>query len=137
MAQSTSSSDPMAGATAPAQDAQKQLADGSWPKPGDEGYVNPDGTPQAAQQLEDNRRAAADRAAAGSIIHGAPGAERGGNADAVNAAVARAQSYSGPSNDDRDAALTESIRAGQADQPQAQRAGGQANADDSKPKSTR
>lgn len=43
-----------------------------WPEPGQEGFVHPDGTPQAAAQLEANKQAAADRAAAGSIIHGAP-----------------------------------------------------------------
>ncbi len=43
-----------------------------WPAPGQEGFVHPDGTPQAAAQLEANKQAAADRAAAGSIIHGAP-----------------------------------------------------------------
>lgn len=43
-----------------------------WPQPGQEGFVHPDGTKQAEQQLADNKQAAADRAAAGSIIHGAP-----------------------------------------------------------------
>ena len=46
--------------------------DTGWPQPGQEGFVHPDGTAQAAKQLEDNKQAAADRAAAGSIIHGAP-----------------------------------------------------------------
>jgi hypothetical protein len=41
-------------------------------EPGQEGFVHPDGTQQAEQQLADNKQAAADRAAAGSIIHGAP-----------------------------------------------------------------
>lgn len=44
----------------------------TWPEPGQEGFVHNDGTPQAVAQLEGNRQAAADRAAAGSIIHGAP-----------------------------------------------------------------
>lgn len=46
---------------------------GSWPKPGDEGFVHPDGTPQSERQLADNVRAAADREAAASGVHGAPG----------------------------------------------------------------
>jgi hypothetical protein len=49
-----------------------QRSDGSWPKPGEEGFVHPDGTPQSQSQLDDNLRAAADRAAAGSGVHGAP-----------------------------------------------------------------
>ncbi|MEU8270138.1 hypothetical protein AB0B89_23640, partial [Sphaerisporangium sp. NPDC049002] len=52
--------------------ADAQRGDGDWPRPGEEGYVHPDGTPQSQRQLEDNRRAAADRAAAGSTVHGAP-----------------------------------------------------------------
>lgn len=44
----------------------------AWPQPGDEGYVHNDGTEQARRQLADNKRAAADRAAAGSSAHGAP-----------------------------------------------------------------
>lgn len=59
------------------QTAVQQQGDQAWPVPGDEGYVHPDGTPMAAQQMENNRRAAADRAAAGSIIHGAPAATPG------------------------------------------------------------
>ena len=47
---------------------------GDWPKPGDEGFVHPDGTPQSAQQLLENREAALNREAAGSGVHGAPGA---------------------------------------------------------------
>lgn len=46
--------------------------DAGWPKPGQEGFVHPDGTAQSVRQLADNKQAAADRAAAGSIIHGAP-----------------------------------------------------------------
>ncbi|MGH3672188.1 MAG: hypothetical protein ACRDSH_16400 [Pseudonocardiaceae bacterium] len=45
---------------------------GSWPRPGEEGFVHPDGTPQSEKQILDNRRAAADREAAGSGVHGAP-----------------------------------------------------------------
>lgn len=51
--------------------AEKHGGDG-WPSPGQEGFVHPDGTMQAENQLRDNKQAAADRAAAGSIIHGAP-----------------------------------------------------------------
>lgn len=51
--------------------AEKQGGTG-WPEPGQEGFVHPDGTRQAAEQLEANKQAAADRARAGSIIHGAP-----------------------------------------------------------------
>lgn len=66
--------DPMVDkAVVSSQEAKKeQGASAGWPQPGEEGYVHPDGTKQAEQQLEDNRRAAADRAAAGSILHGAP-----------------------------------------------------------------
>jgi hypothetical protein len=39
--------------------AAEQQNDRDWPRPGEEGYVTPDGTPQSVQQLEDNRRAAA------------------------------------------------------------------------------
>lgn len=45
---------------------------GDWPKPGDEGFVHPDGTPQSARQMIENRQAAANREAAGSQVHGAP-----------------------------------------------------------------
>ncbi|NUO35881.1 MAG: hypothetical protein HOQ45_02435 [Nocardioidaceae bacterium] len=51
--------------------AAESQGDG-WPQPGQEGFVHPDGTPQSVAQLEANKQAAADRAAAGSIIHGAP-----------------------------------------------------------------
>lgn len=54
------------------EDAEKQRKDSSWPVPGDEGYVHPDGTPQSVKQLEENRQAQADRDAAGSVLHGAP-----------------------------------------------------------------
>jgi hypothetical protein len=59
------------------QTAVQQQGDAAWPVPGDEGFVHPDGTPQSVKQMEDNRRAAADRAAAGSAIHGAPAATPG------------------------------------------------------------
>lgn len=52
--------------------AEVQQESKAWPKPGDEGYVHPDGTAQSVQQLEANRQAAADRAAKGSIVHGIP-----------------------------------------------------------------
>lgn len=52
---------------------RSQRSAGDWPKPGEEGFVHPDGTPQSVRQLEDNRRAAADRKMAGSTVHGAPG----------------------------------------------------------------
>lgn len=94
--------------------AAEQVEHAAWPKPGDEGYVHPDGTPQSAAQLADNIRAAQDRAAAGSIVHGAPAVQHGGRPDATSIAQARADAYSGPTNDDRDEALTTSVREGQA-----------------------
>jgi hypothetical protein len=96
-----------------ATDAKAQQADSSWPVPGDEGYVIPDGTPQAALQLEQNKRAAADRAAAGSTVHGAPMATPGPQALGEAAAAAkRAEEYSGPTIADRDAGTTQAIREG-------------------------
>lgn len=77
------------------QTAVQQQGDRSWPVPGDEGYVHPDGTPQSVAQMENNRRAAADRAAAGSIIHGAPAATPGPQLQQqAAAAVARAEADS-------------------------------------------
>jgi hypothetical protein len=74
------------------QTAVQQQGDRAWPVPGDEGYVHPDGTPQSVAQMENNRRAAADRAAAGSILHGAPMATPGPQMQTeFAAAVARAQ----------------------------------------------
>lgn len=74
------------------QDRAESQADSGWPKPGQEGFVHPDGTAQAEQQLKDNKQAAADRAAAGSIVHGAPLATPGENPEAETAkAVARAR----------------------------------------------
>jgi hypothetical protein len=69
---SKKSDDPLAvDAPEASQDRAESQGDG-WPKPGQEGFVHADGTLQAEQQLADNKQAAADRAAAGSIIHGAP-----------------------------------------------------------------
>lgn len=97
--------------------AAGQVDDAGWPKPGEEGYVHPDGTPQSVAQLAGNRQAAADRAAAGSIVHGAPAVQRGGDPDATSAAAARAAAYSGPSTDDRDEALSRSVGQALADNP--------------------
>lgn len=95
-----------------ATEAEKQQQS-DWPVPGDEGYVVPDGTPQAAQQLEENRRAAADRAMVGSAIHGAPAATPGPQLlGEAAAAQARAADYSGPTGEDREAGITESIADG-------------------------
>lgn len=58
---------------APSQErAEVQEASKKWPEPGEEGFVHPDGTPQAERQLADNKQAAADREAKGSLIDGAP-----------------------------------------------------------------
>jgi hypothetical protein len=65
--------DPIAvDAPTPSQDNAEKQGGSGWPEPGQEGFVHPDGTLQAENQLRDNKQAAADRAAAGSIIHGAP-----------------------------------------------------------------
>lgn len=56
----------------PSQEVKKSQGGADWPKPGEEGFVHPDGTPQSVAQLEANKQAAADRAAAGSTLHGAP-----------------------------------------------------------------
>lgn len=69
--------------------AVQQQGDAAWPVPGDEGFVHPDGTPQSVAQMEGNRRAAADRAAAGSILHGAPAATPGPQLQAETAAAVR------------------------------------------------
>ena len=77
------------------QTAVQQQGDRAWPVPGDEGYVHPDGTPQSVAQMESNQRAAADRAAAGSILHGAPMATPGPQMQTeMAAAAARAQADS-------------------------------------------
>lgn len=98
--------------TAAPERAAEQVKADAWPIPGDEGYVHPDGTPQSVVQLADNQRAAADRAAAGSIVHGAPSPARGGDPDAVTIAAQRAEDYSGPSTADARADLTQSVREG-------------------------
>lgn len=85
-----SEKDTMAGEQS-SQDRAKKQGGASWPEPGQEGFVHPDGTLQAETQLQENKRAAADRAAAGSIIHGAPLANPGPDPDAEMAkAVERA-----------------------------------------------
>ena len=72
--------DPIAvDAPTPSQDAAEKQGGSGWPEPGQEGFVHADGTRQAEEQLRDNKQAAADRAAAGSIIHGAPLATPGDN----------------------------------------------------------
>lgn len=73
MAASKKMDDPIAvDMPTPSQDEADNQGGNAWPNPGQEGFVHPDGTQQAARQLADNKQAAADRAAAGSIIHGAP-----------------------------------------------------------------
>jgi hypothetical protein len=100
-------------ATDTPQQAVQQQADRSWPVPGDEGYVHPDGSPMSAQQLEDNKRAAADRAAAGSSVHGAPMATPGPQAaDEAAAAVARAEATSKVTAADAEKGLTEFVEQG-------------------------
>jgi hypothetical protein len=95
------------------QTAKAQQGDSSWPIPGDEGYVHPDGTPQSVQQLADNKRAAADRAAAGSAVHGAPMATPGPQADEqAAAAVARAEAKSPVTAAEAEEGLTKYIRDG-------------------------
>lgn len=90
--------------------AAEQQGDRAWPRPGEEGYVHPDGTPQSVQQLEDNRRAAADRAAAGSTVHGAPLATPGPTPDVErDKAVERAENYSGKTVAEGEEELTEWI----------------------------
>lgn len=139
--------DPMAGEQASTERAVEQQAAGDWPKPGEEGYVHPDGTPQAAAQLAANRQAAQDRAAAGSIVHGAPTATPGQDPGVSSGlAVQRAEEFGGPSVDERDEKLTETVRAGQAEAAQVDPASdstperpgqaGQRTASDSKPRRT-
>ncbi|NUO97480.1 MAG: hypothetical protein HOW59_06075 [Nonomuraea sp.] len=73
MATKKSNDDPIAvDAPEASQDAAEKQGGSGWPEPGQEGFVHPDGTAQAEAQLAANKQAAADRAAAGSIIHGAP-----------------------------------------------------------------
>lgn len=71
--------------TASPVDAEKQQKDSSWPKPGDEGFVHPDGTPQSVAQLADNKQAQADRDHVGAVVHGAPLATPGPQAGAITA----------------------------------------------------
>jgi hypothetical protein len=95
------------------QTAVQQQGDRAWPVPGDEGYVHPDGTPMAEEQRRNNERAAADRAAAGSIIHGAPAATPGPQlAEQAAAAAARAEADSPVSPGDAKAGLTEFVQEG-------------------------
>jgi len=105
--------DPIAGER-PAAERQTEQLGSDWPRPGDEGYVHPDGTPQAAAQIKANRQAAADRAAAGSAVHGAPAATPGPQVDAVAAAaVERAEADNGGEADaERRQRLTEHVRDG-------------------------
>lgn len=102
--------DPIGGER-PAAERQVEQLGSSWPRPGDEGYVHPDGTPQSVAQLEGNRQAAADRAAAGSSVHGAPAATPGPQLPEVAAAaVERAEADTGRTEAERRAALTEHVR---------------------------
>ncbi|MGV9536566.1 hypothetical protein ACWEU6_21800 [Streptosporangium sandarakinum] len=90
--------------------AVEQQSDASWPRPGEEGYVHPDGTEQSEKQLADNRRAAADRAAAGSTVHGAPLATPGPAPDAERAkAVERAEKYNGVTVAEAEEGLTQYV----------------------------
>jgi hypothetical protein len=95
------------------QTAVQQQGDRAWPVPGDEGYVHPDGTPQSVAQMENNRRAALDRAAAGSIIHGAPAATPGPQLqEQAAAAVARAEADSPVTPAEAKAGLSEFVQDG-------------------------
>jgi hypothetical protein len=90
--------------------AGEQRDRGDWPRPGEEGYVHPDGTPQSQRQLEDNKRAAADRAAAGSTVHGAPLGTPGPTPDVERAkAVEAAENYDGKTVQESRAELTDWI----------------------------
>ncbi|GIH91947.1 hypothetical protein ACFFMN_33925 [Planobispora siamensis] len=87
--------------------AVEQQGRSDWPRPGEEGYVHPDGTPQSEKQLADNRRAAADRAAAGSTVHGAPLATPGPDPQAErDKAVERAENYDGVTTAEAEEKLT-------------------------------
>lgn len=95
------------------QTAKQQQGDSAWPVPGDEGYVHPDGTPGSLAQLADNRRAAADRAAAGSAVHGAPAATPGPQLGTeAAAAVARAEAKSPVTLDEAKKGQTEYVEKG-------------------------
>ncbi len=103
----------VADATPAAEVSAEQVKDSAWPKPGDEGYVTPDGTEQSRRQLAENRQAAADRMAAGSTVHGAPMATPVPQVRTEGeAAVARADAYSGKTDADRRAGVTKFIREG-------------------------
>ena len=95
------------------QTAIQQQGDRSWPVPGDEGFVHPDGTPLSEAQRAGNERAAADRAAAGSILHGAPAATPGPQLQAEAAAAARRAAEESPvTPQDAKAGHAEFIREG-------------------------
>jgi|SRR5688572_16867677 len=103
--------------TATPEHAVEQQSSGDWPRPGEEGYVHPDGTPQSEKQLADNRRAARDRAAAGSTVHGAPLATPGPRPDAERAkAVERAENYDGTTVVEAEEKLTEFVEEKTAEQ---------------------
>ena len=74
--------------------AEKQQG-GSWPIPGDEGFVHPDGTPQSVGQLAGNRQAQADRDALGAVAHGAPLGTPGPQAGRITAEKVAAASELG------------------------------------------
>jgi hypothetical protein len=94
--------------------AAQQQGTADWPKPGEEGYVHPDGTDQSVKQMAANRRAAADRAAAGSSVHGAPLATPGPDPlRQTERAVQAAEEYSGPTVEDAKAGVTKHVREGQ------------------------
>jgi hypothetical protein len=107
--------DPMKGEKSSPEQATEQQKAADWPKPGDEGYVHPDGTPQSQAQLAGNRRAAADRAAAGSVVHGAPLASPGPQSrDYAGVAAQRAEAYSETTTDDAVEGLTKYVREAEA-----------------------
>ncbi len=115
--------------------AGEQRGDGDWPRPGEEGYVHPDGTPQSQRQLEDNQRAAADRAAAGSTVHGAPLGTPGPTPNVERAkAVEAAGNYDGKTVAESRAELTEWIET--KTEEKADEAGAE-TAEESAPKSRR
>lgn len=102
--------DPMAGEQSAAERAPEQQIE-QWPSPGEEGYVHPDGTPQAERQLTENKQAAADRAAAGSVVHGAPVATNDVLGPGVAAGIAekRAEDYAGPTEAERRESVTDYV----------------------------
>jgi hypothetical protein len=122
--------DPMAGEQAAAERAPEQQTE-AWPNPGQEGYVHPDGTPQAEAQLRENKQAAADRAAAGSIIHGAPAAVNDVQDPGVSAGLAeqRAANYGGPTEAERREGVTQYVEQARDEMAEQQAAEQQAAAD--------